>query len=147
MNDRVLAAVHADNRLTLVLCLPTFWKRQPEAQPRLHEECSVEETVPGVGAEHHSIEPVQVGVTSHFTLAEIFPQRGDGPLDAFFAVLGVGVGRQPLGHAAAASSRRAHASEHGENSGHFPRVEARPVHVAEAQIVCLPLVTAPELEK
>ena len=92
MNDRVLAVVHSDNRLTLILCLPTFRKRQPEEQPRVHEERSVKETVPRVGAEHHSVEPVQVGVTSDFTLAEIFSQGGDGPLDAFFAVLGVGVG-------------------------------------------------------
>src|SRR5882672_5741619 len=77
---------------------------------------------------------------------EILRQGRDLLLDPSAAVLGIGVRGEPLRDAAAAL-RLAHPGEHLEDMRHFAGIVVHAPHVAQAEVVGLPLVVARVLKE
>jgi len=110
----------------------------------MEEGVRLEEALARVLAVDHPVEPAQV------VRAVDGPVRGgardDGAPDPRRAVPGARMGGEPVGQAAAARLAR-HAVEHAEHLEQLSRLVGLAGHVAQAELVGLVLVVAPELQE
>ena len=110
------------------------------------ELAPLEVPLPWIGAEHETVEALQVAVPIDRRAGGVSRQRGDLLLDPLAPVLGVGVRREPF-RDPTAGLRLAHAREHLEHVGHLAGIVGGAPHVPQAEVVGLALVVAGELEK
>ena len=133
------------HRRGAVVQLPAGRENRPERAVRMKEGTPLEVAEPGIGTERHPVETLEVGLPPDPLPGHL--SRSDPCGDPVPALKRIRVCGEEGGHPPRRLAGTRGIREHLEGLGHRSRVVSLPGHVAEPQVVGLPLVVPPVGEK